>query len=576
MATRVTGIDIGTRSVRAVILESKLRGFELAELLEVPIQLSDVASQDSDEPVAGASEPSDDEAPHEQEAPPPEEQQTDADRDEVRDRAIRSALRELADRGAFNAEYIVTAAPEQEFYLATLDLPFAGPKEIRAVLGPQLDGKLPRDVDELHLDFMVLGKRPSGENLIYAGGIEHEAMSRFMSMWSELEVDPRVVDVQPFPLYTAARWLSGTEGDESAQAWIDFGAQHTRIVVFRGDHLQMVRTIFSGSDNLTEELAATFDLGSADAEAGKHREGAILDAQDPRSEDEAQVDAALRKGLRPLVRDIRRTLTAHAGENSEPVASITICGGGAQLKGLAPFLEETLQVPVKQASFARDELASNPQSEARGVEFVAALGLALRAFPQTGASRFNLRHGVWAFKGAYEYITQRVPAMLGLAAILFVAFVLFLVSRSALMKAEYNAVDDAMAQLTREVFGSELRDPVSVQNRLQRGARGTGLHPEISAYDLLAQIANVATATVDLQMPLVINDIDVDMARRQFTINGVCDSAQAAETFQELLQSNTCADEVRRTSLNERRGDNRFDFGFSGSVDCASMTEEDS
>ena len=586
MATRITGLDIGSTAVRAVVLDAGFRGFELIEAVEerlvLPTDTPGDAPRSATEPqpdpsatvpltgleATPASDPS---ASHD--APPDVTSDGAAAVDDgeqpLISLAAREAIARLRDRGLLQSDVVVMTIGEESFYLTTLDLPFSGAREISAVLMPQLDGRLPEDVEDLHLDFMLVGKQPSGEHRLYAGGIQHSEMQRWMGLWQELGVDPRIVDVSPFHLFTAASWLApGAPGE--ATAMLDLGGQFSRLVIYRDGRLELARTIHAGGDLITDEIAREFNLTPARAREGKHRE-AFVDAipeGEELSDDARRAADACRRGLRPVIRDVRRTLQAHATETGTPVTRLLLSGGGSALGGLAEHLTQQLGVPTERVPLDRPELAAVPAFQELGHRFVTALGLALRGTSWQGGSGFNLRRAPYEFAGAYEYLTQRLPNLLGLAALVLATFVFFLFGRMALLKAEYRAVDDALAQVTREVFGSEVRDPDAVRSRLRRGTEAPALLPEHSAYDILAELSHAAGDARAEGHEITLTSLDVDLSRRVLRVTGTCNSAQAAEQYRALVEATPCAQRVRRTALSERSGSSDFTFTLEGEASC--------
>lgn len=571
MATRVVGLDIGSRHVRAVVFEAKLRSFYLLEMIEERIVEPEVVVDTDDEGTHDASP--DTEAPVDaHDGDGPHDTSSASGLPPVEKRAwtpgVSDAVARILARPGFEDIAVICAAPEGSFFTTAIELPFQGDREIRAVLGPQLDGRLPEDVDELHLDYMVSGKVPDGAWRIYAGGTPREQMALLAEAWEAAGADPRIVDVMPFPLYTAGEWLEPSTN--RTVAYVDVGAKYTRIVVAHNGHIEIARTIPGGGESVTEALAEAFAIDETLAREGKHREAALFPHDDTseRTDDQRRADEACRIALRATTRDLRRTLAAHAATEGRNVEHVYLSGGGAALRGLDTYFAEQLGVPTSTLTFQREELATIPNSAAVGHRFITALGLALRGYTPDRASTFNLRHGAWAFRGAYEYITQRLPALAMMVGSLLVAFFFFIGARNSLLKAEFRATDNALGELSRQVFGAEIRDPSMVRARLARGVDGAGLHPDVSAYDMVVRISKAAQVTVDNQMPMELTGIDVDMSRRQVKVSGVCDSANTAETFGRNLGKDSCMRGVQRTNLNQRRSDSRFEFTFSGTVNC--------
>lgn len=553
----MVGFDIGARHVRAAVLETSLRGFSVVELIEERI-LAPAPELRLANPAEGQaiSEGATDAPPEAvEEAPAP-----------LVSAAVVEAIQRILQRPGFEHDALSATLPEGLFAMTALELPFSGDKEIRAVLAPQLDGKLAGDVDELHLDYMRSGKLATGGWRIFAGGVGHDAMSELLMHWEDAGASPRVLEVQPFNLFTASEWALGSSA-EQARAIIDLGANFTRVIIARRGEVEIARVIPGGAEDLTQRLAQALSLDEDAAREIKHQQVHLL-ADESASADAQKLRQLAEESLRPLTRDLRRTLAAHASTSETPVAEIYICGGGAALQGMEAWLSQSLGAPVQRIVLQREELRALPNVQAIGHRFVGALGAALRLTSTTPTSTFNLRRGPWAFRGAYEYITSRLPALAMMAAMLILSFAFFMFARNALMKAEFAATEAGLAELSRQVLGAEVTDPMLVRARIERGVDGPGLHPEVSAYDMVVRVSKAAQTTVDGQMPMELTAIDIDMTRRQAKVTGVCDSANIAETFGRNLGQDSCLQNVQRSSLTQRSSDSKFEFSFSATVNC--------
>lgn len=579
MATRILGLDIGSRFVRGVVLESQGRTVRLTQLIEEPIERAEtplpsntqesdaVESTDTGEHTATTEAESETAAQAEEAAEPTPI--VDPIDERAWDDATRATIERILQRPDFEVDWLIASAPEGAFMYTQIELPFHTDREVRAVLGPQLDDRLPGDEEDLHLDYMVAGPSQDNEGQwrIYAGGIAQREMAQIMAQWQSLSADPRIIDVMPFPLFTAGEWLAPSTG--KTVAYIDIGAHYTRIVISHDGRIEMARTIPGGGDAIIGAIAAEFDLTYEQARVYKPETSITADDENADATvPHPRLTAALEKGLRATLRDLRRTLAAHAARSEHSVGQIYLSGTAFDLAALPAFIQRALRMPVDVLRFNREEVNTIPNARGVSHRFATALGLALRANPPQSRSYFNLRNGAWAFRGAYAYISQRLPALALLAGVLLFSLVFFLIARNALFRAEFRAADDGLALISKQVFGVEVREPDLVKNRLARGVDGLGLHPDISAYDVVVRISQAAQKTVDERMPIEMDNIDVDMGRRQVRISGVCDSANAAETFGRKLDEDNCLQSIQRNNLSQRRSDSKFEFSYTASVSC--------
>ena len=555
MASRVTGLEIGVHSVRAVVLEAGFRGFELVEVAE--------------------------EAIVEPESAPPEVP-ADADGDgadaEVFDEPMplgltdgtRAAIGRLADRGVFEVDSVVTALPRDAVYLTELDLPFSNPNQIRPILAPQLDGRLPEETDELLFDLMVGGEAAGGGHVIHIAATRPERIAVFLGELQSLGVDPRILDLSPMPVFTTSRLEEPDATDRVAI--VDIGAETTGLVIRNGEHVELVRVLGGGGEAITRALAATFEIDEATARAGKHREG-FIDAGMPEltessGDDRADTANACRKAVKPLVRRLRTTLHAHMTRIGAPVDRIELHGGTAALPGLAAYFEQSLGVPTRTYSTGHAVLTSLEGFDAVSHRFSSALGLALRAAPGTAGSRFDFRVGPFGFRGSYEHLQARLPELgIGAAAILVAAMLLFF-GRVAMLKAEQNQLDEALTVVTTEMFGEAYTDPRAISNQLLLAGAGPALHPNRSAHDHFVDLANVIGDMQDFGGEIRATTMEVDLGRYIFRLEGNAGSAEDVDELQGMLDELECLTDIERNDLSRDR-EAGFRFSVQGAIDCS-------
>lgn len=153
MATRILGLDIGSHFVRGVVLESQGRTVRLTQLIEEPIERAEtplpsntqesdaVESTDTGEHTATTEAESETAAQAEEAAEPTPI--VDPIDERAWDDATRATIERILQRPDFEVDWLIASAPEGAFMYTQIELPFHTDREVRAVLGPQLDDRLP-------------------------------------------------------------------------------------------------------------------------------------------------------------------------------------------------------------------------------------------------------------------------------------------------------------------------------------------------------------------------------------------------------------------------------------------------
>jgi general secretion pathway protein L len=567
VANRIVGIDIGQYSVKAVIIETGLRSWELVSCEEEVIarDVEDVTDDAVLEPDDDATPvPGGDESNLEGEEIEPDQTFFDAE-------TLRAILA-LKERGALDGDAWIVAIRRDDAYLTPLTLPFGTPKEVQAVLLPQLDGRIPVEADEMFIDATVGGPADNGGFLIHTAALDADVLEKMLDELAAVGIDPRIVDVQPWNLTGALR-AAGQAG-AGPVALLDIGALKSAIVVATSERLEFSRVITGGGDALTHALADEFKLSAQRAREGKHREGAILPPLAPGAvapDDTVAVSETLRRALRGLLRSVRSTLLSHSTSFTRPVERMFIVGSTARIDGLPELLSDELGIPCERLSISPSGPAA-AAFETSAVTFSTALSLALRGTQQAAVSQFNLRRGRFAFRGSYEFVQSQLPALLSAAAVFLFCLGALYAGRMMLLRSEAGKLDDALVELTTQTFDEELTSVGEIRRRLTAVSTTPRLHPEKSAFWFFVEIANMVADLQDVGTTIEARELDIDLGRFTFVVQGVGESAQAVDDLMEELASVACLTDITRNDLSAGSAD-LLTFRVQGKIDCVANPE---
>ncbi len=295
------------------------------------------------------------------------------------------AIAQLWRRTKLRAKEAIVGIANQRVVVRQVDLPFLEEREFRTALRFQAADYIPMPVDEAQLDFIVLADYVTDNQehmmrvLLVAAATE--MVESFVDTVSAAGVDPVGVDLIPFAIARAvspvARGESGVGGSE---AIVDVGAGITNIVVHHNGEPRFVRILLVGGDDATTSIAELQDVTFEEAEALKFDLSTGVGSDEVKRILRLQVDA--------LVEEIRGSLDYYLSqEDSEPIVSILLTGGGSLTPGLAERMEETFRTPIVRAAplaevnAAKSGLTEEQIAQVQPVS-AAAIGLALGALGQ--------------------------------------------------------------------------------------------------------------------------------------------------------------------------------------------------
>jgi general secretion pathway protein L len=536
MSQRILGLDVGASRVKGVLLESSYRGFSLVDAAAEPVA----------PPAEGAEQP-------------------------LRERQAAAVQRLVAARG-WHFETVMASLPGVSA-THVVSLPFTDPRRIEQTIGFEVEAQIPFDLAEVAWDWQPL-TAPEGRADLLVGVVRKEELAGLLAGLAGAGIDPRAV-IPPGPAY-ASLWATddllpppppaadagAPPTPAGAEALLDLGLGRTSLCVVAGGRCETARTIGGGSAELVRALSRELGLSEADAErllggaaSGQTPPELAAVAADPRAE------AAVRRALLPLVRELRATLKAWRSRGGgRPVTRLILAGELARLPGLADLLRPEVEGPVEPLTLAGSAAERLPAEVAPGMAL--ALALALRGHQGSRAPRLNLRRGDLAFTRDFQHVRGRVMRLAGYAAlVLLLAAVasgvrLFALSRQELL------LDRALCDTTQKLVNNCYTDfDVAVSVLKGKGTAAAAV-PRISALDIFTELANRAPPDVALRFDRI------EITRDKLHLQGTTDAAENVDKVVSGLRGSRCFGDARSGGARKRAGDQKFEFTVDSELTC--------
>jgi type IV pilus assembly protein PilM len=263
-----------------------------------------------------------------------------------------------------------------------VDLPYLEEKDFRESLRFQVAEYIPMPIETAELDFMVVEDytTDNGDHMmrVLLVAAATDMIDSFVTTAAAGGVETAGVDLMPFAIAravsAAARGESGVAGSE---AIVDVGAAVTNIVIHQNGEPRFVRILLVGGDDATTALAEGLGVEYDEAEAIKLDLGRGVGSPEGRN--------ILTRQVESLVDEIRGSLDYYLSqEDSEPITSVVLTGGGSLTAGLGQRLEQTLKTPIaagtplSQLDVSKSGLTQEQVAQVEPVA-AAAVGLAMGA-----------------------------------------------------------------------------------------------------------------------------------------------------------------------------------------------------
>lgn len=297
---------------------------------------------------------------------------------------VGAAIKALMARSKAGAKHAAVAVAGSAVITKVIELQEGlSDNEMETQIEVEADQYIPYPLDEVAIDFEVLGPSPRNEDrvevLLAACRRENVEMRQAALEFGGLKA--KVVDIEAYCMKRAFDTLLvpqlGEEANGRVVAILDIGATMTTLSVLSKDRNVYTREQLFGGKQLTEEIQRRYSLSVEDAGRAK-KQGGLPDDYE-------------REVLKPfkeaVLQQVTRSLQFFFSTSQyDDVDAIVLAGGTASIEGLAEMVEVKLGTRTLIANpFVNMSVAPRVQVDALSNDAPAmmiACGLALRSFDQ--------------------------------------------------------------------------------------------------------------------------------------------------------------------------------------------------
>jgi len=297
---------------------------------------------------------------------------------------VGEAIQRLVDRAKTKVKNAAVAVAGSAVITKTIEMPAnLTEDEMENQLQVEADQYIPYPLDEVALDFEVLGPSPRSEGQVEVllAACRRENVEMRQAAVEIAGLKAKVVDIEAHCMQRAFNLVReqfvGEDGDDDEQiiAVIDIGATMTTLSVLTDVGTPYTREQLFGGKQLTEEIQRRYSLSVEEAGLAK-KQGGLPDDY------ETEV---LQPFKEAVVQQVTRSLQFFYSSSAyDDVDHIILAGGTASIEGLADMVAAKLGTPTSMANpFVNMSLSSKVNEVNLGNDAPAlmiACGLALRSF----------------------------------------------------------------------------------------------------------------------------------------------------------------------------------------------------
>jgi type IV pilus assembly protein PilM len=250
-------------------------------------------------------------------------------------------------------------------------------EEIEELIAMESDKHIPYPIDEINLDFNILG--PSAKNtamidvLLVASRAEN--VNNRVEVITKAGLEPGIVDVESYAIERTLQRYAANFSDDGVKkniAIIDIGSSFSKFYVFHNSKIIFSREEDFGGMQLVEAVKQRFNL---------ERDAAFMAIENNTLPPEYELEV-LQPFKEQILLHVKRAIQLFYSNSQQTYVDHLLIGGGvAKLPGLAFLIQEHVNIPtsvanpfesMEQASKIKDQIMENAP------RLLVACGLAIR------------------------------------------------------------------------------------------------------------------------------------------------------------------------------------------------------
>ncbi len=295
------------------------------------------------------------------------------------------AIRQLLKSAKIKKKRSIFAVPGQSAFIRNQLLPPVPETKVSQIVNYVIQQQIPFPIDQIALDYQILKRTEAKEFEVMMVAIKVDAVEGYADIITNSKLKIDTVDVTTLATYNWLRYCDELSQPGEVTACIDLGAGTTELFIEKEGELRFNRNLNLGGNHLTDAIRKELEIPFVEAEQLKidHSSATpdIGEAQGEEAETAARVQKAIAPVLQRLAGELVRSIGFYRTQpEGGPVTRVVLCGGGAGMKNIVPFLSERLGVEVRVANVLKS-VSLTPASAAAqndALTLTVALGLALR------------------------------------------------------------------------------------------------------------------------------------------------------------------------------------------------------
>lgn len=290
--------------------------------------------------------------------------------------AIREAVKRAGPKKV-KTKKVICSLPETKAFLRLVSVPKMKEEEVREAIKWEMEANIPLPIDQVHYDWQLLDKKINkdpGKTDMLVVAVAKKVVDQFIGVLELAGLQAEGLEIES--IAQARSFL--TERDEDKTTLImDLGDRRTSFSISVGTVPCFTCSIPISAQSITDAISKGLSIPFEEAEKIKINSGiGSAVKNDP-------VFKSVRPVLESLASELEKSIDFYLTglRYSDSVDRIIICGGGANTKGVVPFLSQRLGKEIEPGNpWANIQVGKKLPiiEKEKSVQYSTAIGLALK------------------------------------------------------------------------------------------------------------------------------------------------------------------------------------------------------
>jgi len=241
--------------------------------------------------------------------------------------------------GKVTNKKVVACLPEPKTFIKLVKIESTN-GDFKDDLIHEIEKNVPYSIDEINYDWQVIEKK-QGVQKVLISAIEKNIAEQYHEVLKSAGLIPIALEVEAVSIIRSL--LPASANKHPTILIVDIGAQRSSCIAYSSNTILFTMSLPISGNKTTDIIAKKLKLTTEKAEIAK-----VISGLNPLNVNGVIAEALEQKihNLTSKLNNVIKYLAKHYPEYGE-VSDIYLCGGGAQINGLADILTKKLKTPTK-------------------------------------------------------------------------------------------------------------------------------------------------------------------------------------------------------------------------------------